>query len=101
MLTALDRPALWVLAVLLYGVGDSVTTAAGFRNAGEAELGPVAAVVLEQAGVPAFLALKSLFLVACFGAWSLLSTPGRVAIPLALALVGGVVTVWNILVLSM
>jgi hypothetical protein len=84
---------------VLYGIGDSVTTVLGLQSEDIAEGGPVATAAIEQAGVGGFLLFKAVFLAACFAAWYLLRTPGRVAIPLALALVGGVVTVWNALVL--
>ncbi|WP_436936209.1 DUF5658 family protein [Halovenus marina] len=90
---------LWVLAVLLYGVGDSVTTVIGLQSEDVTEGGPLALLAIEQAGVGGFLLFKLAFLGICCVTWYLLRTPGRLAIPLALALVGGVVTVWNALVL--
>lgn len=93
-----ERP-LWVAAVTLYGVGDTVTTLWGLSIAGVAEAGPLARPLMDSYGTTAFLALKILTLVAFFAVWAVLRTPGRVAIPLALALTGGAVTVWNLVVI--
>lgn len=93
-----SQPMLWVLAVVLYGVGDTVTTLLGLRTDGTTEGGPVAAYAIERGGTSGFLLLKAVFVGAFFLVWSLLSTPTRVAIPLALVVVGAAVTCWNLLV---
>jgi hypothetical protein len=90
---------LWGVAVSFYGVGDVVTTVAGFRVQSAAEAGPVALFALDSGGVAGFLVVKLLFIGACFGLWKVLNTPGRVAIPLALAVAGLLVTTWNVTVL--
>lgn len=90
---------LWGAAVLFYGVGDAVTTVAGFQTHSAAEAGPVALSVLGSSGVAGFILLKILFIGACFGVWRVLRTPGRVAVPLALAVAGLLVTAWNVTVL--
>ncbi|MXR52140.1 hypothetical protein GRX03_11080 [Halovenus sp. WSH3] len=94
-----NQPALWVLAVVLYGIGDTVTTLLGLHSEGVTEGGPVALFVFGQGGVPGFLLLKIGFVGTCFLVWYLVRTPGRVAIPLALAVVGAVVTCWNLFVI--
>ena len=91
---------LWVAAVLLYGVGDTVTTAVGLRTQGAREIGPIAGPVLEAAGIVGLVGLKGGFVAACVGLWYLANTPGRVAIPLALSVAGGGVTLWNLTVLA-
>jgi hypothetical protein len=99
--TALDNQfALWVVAFLFYGLGDAVTTLLGLRGDGASEAGPVALYALEHGGTPGFLAVKFAFIGVCFLAWYLVDTPGRVAIPLALAVVGVAVTAWNLVVLA-
>jgi hypothetical protein len=90
---------LWVLAVAFYGVSDTVTTLAGLRAQGAQEAGPVAMAAMSYAGVPGFLALKAGFVSACFLVWAVVETPGRVAIPLALAVTGVGITLWNLRVL--
>lgn len=98
--TVLDNQTLlWVLAVVLYGLGDTVTTLVGLQSDGAAEGGPVALYALSQGGVAGFLLLKIGFIGVCVGLWYLVKTPSRVAIPLALAVVGAVVTGWNLVVL--
>jgi hypothetical protein len=90
---------LWVAAVLLYGVGDGVTTAIGTEAADVAEAGPVAAAFLEGAGVDGIVLLKVVLFGVSFAVWWAITTPGRVAVPLSLAVVGAVVTAWNLHVL--
>lgn len=98
--TAVDnQSALWAVAVLFYGLGDGVTTLLGLQGDGASEAGPVALYAIEYGGVPGFLAVKFSFIGVCFGVWYLVDTPGRVAIPLALAVVGVAVTAWNLFVL--
>lgn len=99
--SAIDNQSmLWVLAVVLYGVGDSVTTLVGLESDGVTESGPVALYALGQGGIPGFLLLKVGFIGLCFLVWWVVRTPGRVAIPLALIVVGAVVTGWNLVVIA-
>lgn len=94
-----NQSVLWVLAVVLYGIGDTITTLVGLQSDGATEGGPVALYVLGQGGIPGFLLLKIGFIGVCVLIWWLVRTPGRVAIPLALVVVGAVVTGWNLIVL--
>jgi hypothetical protein len=93
------QPTLWLLAVLLYGVGDAATTYVGLRDGTAAEAGPIAVHVIGQGGIAGLLLLKVVLFAGSFGIWYLVRTPGRVAIPLALAVTGALVTGWNALVL--
>lgn len=95
-----NQSLLWVLAVVLYGLGDTVTTLVGLESDGVTESGPVALYALGQGGIPGFLLLKIGFIGVCFLAWWAVRTPGRVAIPLALVVVGAVVTGWNLVVIT-
>lgn len=90
---------LWVLALLLYGVGDTATTIVGVETGHVAEAGPIASGVIARYGGNAMVALKVVVFGGFYAAWRWLDTPGRVAIPTALSLVGAVVTGWNALVL--
>ena len=92
--------ALWIAAVLLYGVGDAATTAVGTTTPGVAEAGPIAVHLVGADGIGGLLALKVALFAGSYGVWSLLRTPGRVAVPLALAFVGAVVSGWNLLVIA-
>jgi hypothetical protein len=99
LLADAERP-LWVAAVLLYGVGDTATTFWGLSAGGAAEAGPIAGAFIHAYGPVALLGLKAVVFTLFYLAWRVLRTPGRTAVPLALAVVGGLVTAWNLLVLS-
>lgn len=96
-LTALieNQPLLWGLAVVFYGIGDTVTTALGLRADHTAEVGPVALVVIGDAGILGLVLLKLVFFAIFAAIWYVLETPGRVAIPAAVAVAGIGVTLWN------
>jgi len=95
-----ERPrSVWLLAVLTYGVGDALTTVVGTAGASAAEAGPLAAAFIDAWGVGGLLLLKGLTLAAFYALWHTLDTPGRVAVPLSLAVVGTGVTAWNLSVL--
>ncbi|MFB6156290.1 MAG: hypothetical protein ABEJ34_00415 [Haloferacaceae archaeon] len=86
---------LWATAVLCYGVGDGVTTFLGLRRETVVEAGPVALRALEHAGFGGVVLVKLALFAAAFAAWRTVRTPGRAAIPLALAVTGALVTAWN------
>lgn len=89
------QSTLWIAALLLYGLGDLVTTTVGLSQQGLDEIGPVAGPVIDAYGTPGLVVLKSGTLVGSYAAWRLLGPPHRVGIPLGLAVVGLVVTAWN------
>lgn len=91
--------ALWIGAVLLYGGGDTATTLVGLRTPHVAEAGPIVARFAGRAGIGGLFAVKIVSFAGFYLAWRVLPSPGRVGIPLALSIVGGFVTVWNLLVL--
>ncbi|WP_254840785.1 DUF5658 family protein [Natronomonas marina] len=91
---------LWIFAVLLYGVGDTVTTLWGLSTGGIAETGPVVAPFLETYGRYALVAVKLVVFVGFYLVWRLLRSPGRAAVPAALAVVGAAVSTWNLLVIA-
>lgn len=91
---------LWILAVLLYGIGDTVTTLWGLSTGGVAEAGPVVAPFVESHGRWALAAVKLVVFAGFYLVWRLLRSPGRAAVPAALALVGGVVSAWNLVVIT-
>jgi len=91
---------IWIAAILLYGVGDTVTTLWGLSTGGVAEAGPVAKPLIETYGHFALVGIKVIVFPAFYAIWRLLRTSGRIAVPCALAFVGGVVTVWNLLVIA-
>lgn len=91
---------LWVAAVLLYGVGDTAATLWGLSTPNVAEGGPIAGPILAAFGPPGLLGLKLVVFGAFYLVWRFVRTPGRVALPLALAVTGVVVTGWNLLLIS-
>ena len=86
---------LWLTAVLLYGVGDTATTFWGLSVDGVGEAGPVAVFFFETYGLYSFLGVKLAVFAVFYAVWLGVRTPGRTAVPLALVVVGGVVTSWN------
>lgn len=91
---------IWIAAVLLYGIGDTATTFWGLSTGGVSEAGPIASPLIEAYGRFALVGIKAAVFSAFYAGWWLLRTPGRIAVPFALAFVGAVVTVWNLLVIT-
>lgn len=102
-LEALDdrTTLLWGAAVLLYGVGDTVATLWGLSVSNVAEAGPVAGPVMAAHGEVALLAVKAVVIGGFYLVWRLVRTPSRVALPLALSVVGAAVTTWNLVVIAL
>ena len=90
----------WAVAVLAYGVGDTLTTYVGLRSGRGAEAGPLAAPLVEGFGILGLVGLKLLTLALFYTTWRLARPPARVAVPLAVAVVGVGVTAWNLAVIS-
>lgn len=90
----------WIAAITLYGIGDTATTLWGLSTGGIAEAGPVAKPLIEAYGPCALILVKAVVFGLFYAAWAVLRTPGRIAVPLALTLVGGVVTGWNLFVVA-
>lgn len=90
-----NQLTLWVGALLLYGLGDLVTTTVGLSQQGIAEIGPVAGPVVDAYGTTGLVGLKSATLLGSYAAWRLVSGPHRIGIPLGLVVVGTAVTGWN------
>ena len=91
---------LWIGAILLYGGGDTVTTLWGLSREGVAETGPFVGPLIVRYGVSGLFVAKGVSLAAFGLAWYLLWKPTRVAVPAALLVVGGAVTVWNLLAIA-
>ncbi|WP_254838754.1 hypothetical protein [Natronomonas marina] len=93
------QPWLWLLAVLLFGVGDVVSTAAGLF-AGGVEANPVVVGAVDRYGIVAVVLLKGVVFGLCYAVWRHAPELYRAGIPAALATVGAAVTGWNLAVLS-
>lgn len=90
---------LWALALLLFVVGDVVTTGIGYRMEGVVEASPLPAILLAHFGVIALLGLKLLVVGVCYLLWVAVPREYAVGIPLGMALLGGIATGWNATVL--
>lgn len=93
-------PHFWVFAIVFFGVGDLVTTGVGLRFERVIEVGPLAAVVLQNYGIETLVPLKLVTLVFCYGLWRVTPSPHDVGVPLGLAALGVLVTLWNTYVLA-
>lgn len=91
--------ALWLVAVASYGVGDAATTTVGLWTGAGAEAGPLATALVVRYGLAGLFGLKVGSLLVFYLLWRLAPAPARVAVPLALAVVGVAVSVWNGVVL--
>ncbi|WP_247731478.1 hypothetical protein [Halovivax limisalsi] len=87
--------ALWLLAISLYGVGDGLTTAIGLWTVGATEVGPVVGPMVASFGTAGLFLAKTVTIALFYLVWYVLASPARVAIPLAIAVVGAMVTGWN------
>ncbi len=90
---------MWLAAVLVFGVGDVVTTILGLRLATLAETGPVTAPLVAWLGPGVVFPVKTLTFAGCYVLWRLAPSPHRVGVPLGLVVLGGWVTGWNLAVM--
>lgn len=93
-------PGLWLLAVLFFGVGDVVTTAATGLGPAVVEGNPAVAAVLAGDGLAGFVLVKVAVLLGAAVLWHFLEEPHDVAVPLALAVVGVGLTTYNAFVVA-
>ena len=91
---------LWLLTLVFFGVGDLVTTVVGFRSFSAVEAGPVVAPMIDRYGTVVMPVMKTAAILVCFGLWKVTPRPINVGVPLGLAVLGILVTGWNIVVLS-
>lgn len=87
--------ALWVVAVAFFGVGDLVTTLIGYSITGVTEASPLVKLLLEQHALLALSGLKVAVFVGFLAVWKYIPRPHSIGVPLGLAVLGVVVTVWN------
>lgn len=90
---------LWLFALVFFVIGDASTTGLGLTIEGVGELSPTVGPYLQKYGFGGLLVLKSTLFVGGFLVWKAVPRPHSVGVPLGLALVGVVVTGWNISVL--
>jgi hypothetical protein len=93
-------PVLWGVGIVFFGVADLVSTFVGlygFERAVEAS--PVVAALVHRFGLMTFPILKIGSFVLFYAVWRVVPRPYCVGVPLALATLGVLVTVWNAAVL--
>jgi len=95
-----QKGVLWAVAILAHGGGDTLRTLVGLRAGRGAEAGPLAAPLVEGYGPLGLLGLKLVTLGLFYLTWRISREPMRVAVPLAAAVVGVLVTAWNLAVIS-
>lgn len=93
------RVFLWTVSLVFYGLGDTLTTYVGLEQSYIVEVGPVAGPVIREYHVLGMVGLKSVVFGLCVGMYVLAPKPFHVGVPLGLAGVGVVLTVWNSLLL--
>lgn len=90
---------LWTFVIVFFGAGDLFTTSLGLLSGGVTETGPVVALVVERFGVFAMVPLKLVTIGLAYVAWRVVSGTRGLAVLLGFAVVGIVVTAWNLRVL--
>lgn len=90
---------LWVAAIVFFGIGDLVTTIIGLKVGNVAEVGPVVAPLIDLYGLGILGFLKLGAIGVCYVLWRWIPDPYAVGTPLGLAVLGLLVTGWNILIL--
>jgi len=92
-------PHFWGIAVVFFVGGDLVTTGVGLSNARIAELGPITALAYQQYGFVILIPLKLAVMAGAYVGWRLVPGPHNLGIPLGLAAVGVMATLWNLSIL--
>lgn len=95
------RTHLWASAMLFFVVGDVVTTSVGLGLDQIVELGPLVGLILARYGIAAMVVVKVAVVGACYLAYCRVPDPHDTGIPLGLAVLGVLVTAWNLALLSM
>ena len=88
-------PLWWQAAIVFFLVGDLVTTFAGFQLRQVVEAGPLAARVVNTYGAGLVVPMKLAVVGAFYGVYRVVPNPHCIGVPLGLAALGFVVTVWN------
>lgn len=86
---------LWLVVVLLYVVGDVLTTTVGLRYTTLQESSSLPSYLLVEFGAWMMTVLKLGALGLFVGLWRVMPHPVSYGVPLGLALVGYAVTLWN------
>ncbi|MFB6299701.1 MAG: DUF5658 family protein [Halobacteriales archaeon] len=98
-LTATER-RLWLLVILGYVVGDTVTTVLGLSQ-GLSEANPFAVIAIGSGGVLGLVAAKLLVLGISVVIFIQVPDEWRIGVPIGLVTVGVLAVIWNISVLPL
>lgn len=88
-------PLWWQAAIVFFLVGDLVTTFVGFQLRQVVEAGPLAAWIVNTHGATLIIPLKLGVVAAFYGVYRVVPRPHNIGVPLGLAALGLVVTIWN------
>lgn len=91
---------IWGLALLLFGIGDVLTTVVGIGVFGASESAPLAAAAIGGFGLASLVVYKVAFIAVAGGVYYVCPRPYRQGIPIGLVLVGVAVVAWNCVVLG-
>ncbi|ADB63897.1 hypothetical protein Htur_5009 (plasmid) [Haloterrigena turkmenica DSM 5511] len=92
------KPTLWILALVLFGVGDLVTTIYFIAEFGAVETHPIGGPAIDALGFWALVPLKALAVGVCYGLYRLAPREYAIGVPIELILLGGYLSVWNTVV---
>ena len=95
------RTTLWWTTFLFFCVGDVLTTHVGLSMYGVVEAGPLVAPVLREHGLVAMVALKGVTVGLFYVVAQVIPEPHAVGVPLGLAIIGVLVTAWNLIVICL
>ena len=90
--------SLWIVALLLFGVGDLVTTVYFIVEAGAVETHPIGGPAIDLLGFWALVPLKAIAVVICYGLYRLAPREYAVGVPIGLILLGGYLSAWNTII---
>lgn len=91
---------LWIASVLLFGLGDLVTTGAGIAITGVSESNHLVASLIGAHGFESFVVAKVFAILAFYGLSMVIPRPHSVGVPMALSVLGLAVTSWNAVVVT-
>lgn len=91
---------LWVAAVLFWGVGDYVTTIISLEGGFGYETTEIVAYLIAEYGQLAHLGFNVAMFCGLALVWRALPRPFRIAVPVAFAVAGAILTIGNLQVIA-